>query len=261
MTDINEGKIQPREAPSPIRAIKFLFIADFLVLTKSSRALVAAIMSPVYVLLISRSSKAQSKLGGSPFLLTLSVTLGLLSLSLISYTLVVARDRERGVFQRLRVTPAPTWTIMVSRILMQVVVGEVLTVVVLIVSSQLLHVNLTFVDYAKTILIALLEAFVFLSIAQSLVGLVKSATTVTAIGSFLYAGLLLTGLLGVSGVLGTTFQSFAKWTPVGTIMAIFQAALSQTPWDGHTSLALLACFGYIAVFGFIGVRYFQWEAR
>ncbi|MDA8276675.1 MAG: ABC transporter permease [Actinomycetota bacterium] len=261
MADTYQGRIQPRSAPSPIKAIKSLFVADFLVLTKSSRALIAAIMSPVYVLVISRSSKAQAKLGGSPFLLTLSVTLGLLSLSLISYTLMVARDRERGVFQRLRVTPAPTWTIMASCILKQVVVSEVLTEIVLIVSSQLLHINITFADYPKTMLIALLEAFVFLAIAQSLVGLLKSATTVSAVGSFLFATPLLTGLLGVSGVLGETFQSFAKWTPVGTIMAIFQAALSQTQWDEHTSLALLACFGYIVVFGFIGVRYFKWDAR
>ena len=261
MTSNLERDVQPRTPTPPFRAIKSLFIADFLVLTKSTRALLAAVMSPIYVLVISRSSKAQTRLGGSPFLLTLSVTLGLLSLSLVSYTMVVARDRERGVFQRLRITPTPTWTIMASRILMQVVVGEVLTLIVLIVSSQLLHVTLSFIDYPKTMLITLLEALVFLSLAQSLVGLVKSATTISALGSFLYAALLLTGLLGVSGVLGTTFQSFAKWTPVGAIMAIFQAALSQSPWNGHTTLALLACFGYVIVFGFIGVRYFRWEAR
>ena len=150
---------------------------------------------------------------------------------------------------------------MVSRILIQVVVGEVLTVVALVVSSQLLHIGLNFTDYVATMLIALLEAFVFLAIAQSLVGLVRSATTVSAVGSFLYAALLLTGLLGVSGVLGTTLQSFAKWTPVGTIMAIFQAALSKTPWDGHTTLSLLASLGYVAIFGYIGVRYFQWDGR
>lgn len=220
----------------------------------------ASILAPVYILIIGRSSRSQ-KLGGSDFMLVLALTVGLLSLALVAYTLNIARDRERGVFQRLRVTPAPTWTIMVSRILIQVVVGEIITLAVLIVSSRMNHIALSVGEYFSVLLVALLEAAVFLAIGQALVGLVKSAQTVTATGSFLYAALLITGLLGVSGFLGSSFETFAKWTPVGTIIAIFQSVLHQTAWDGHTWLSLLACFGYIVVFGFIGIKWFKWEAR
>jgi ABC-2 type transport system permease protein len=249
------------KTPNPLYYVRVLLRTDFVVLLKTTRAILASVLAPVYILIIARSEKAQAKLGGSHFLVALALTMGLLSLALIAYTLNIARDRERGVFQRLRVTPAPTWTIMASRILMHVLVGEIIALAVLTISSRTNHITLSTGEYLSTLLVVLLEVAVFLSIGQALVGLVKSAATVTATGSLLYAAMLLTGLLGVSGILGSTFQTFSKWTPVGTIIGIFQAVLHQVAWNGHTTLCLLACFGYIVVFGFIGIRWFQWEAR
>ena len=99
-----------------------------------------------------------------------------------------------------------------------------------------------------------------LAIAQALVGLVKSATTVNALGSLLYVALLLSGLLGPSGVLGDTFKNISQWTPVGTIITVFQSALHQTAWDGHTWWSLLACFGYVVICSAAGIKWFQWDA-
>jgi ABC-2 type transport system permease protein len=247
--------------PKPLHYLRVLLQADFVVLLRSKRAIIVSILLPLYILFISKSSKAQSKLGGSHFLVILAITLGLLSLALMGYALNVARDRERGVFQRLRVTPVPTWVIMMSRLLVQVAIGEIITVAVLIVGSRMDHISLSVGEYLSTLLVTLLEAAVFLSVGQALVGLVKSAATVYAVGSLLYVVLFMSGFLGISGALGSTFQTFAYWTPVGTITAIFQSVLHQAAWNGHTTLSLLACFGYIAVCGFIGIKWFQWEAR
>lgn len=247
--------------PSPLQSLRVLLRADFIVLLRNTKAIIAGILAPIYILVITRSSRGQAKLGGSHFLVVLAVTLGILSLALMGYAVNMARDRERGIFQRLRVTPAPTWTIMFSRILVQVAVGEIIAVVVLIVGSRMNHITLSAGEYASTLLIVLLESAMFLSIAQALVGLVKSATTVTAAGGFLYAALLLSGLLGVSGILGSTFQAFAKWTPVGVVITVFQGALHQVAWNTHTTLSLLACIGYVVVCGFMGIKWFQWEAH
>lgn len=247
--------------PRPLYYLRVLLRADFVVLLKNTRAIIGGILPPLYILFITKSDKAQAKLGGSHFLVVLAITLGLLSLAFLGYSVNVARDRERGVFQRLRVTPAPAWTIMVSRLLVQVLVGEIIAVVVLIVGGRMNHITLSTGEYLSALLIALLESAMFLAIGQALVGLVKSATTVNALGSFLYAALLLTGLLGVSGALGGSFQTFAKWTPVGTIITVFQSVLHQIAWNGHTTLSLLACFGYIVVFGYAGVKWFKWDAQ
>jgi ABC-2 type transport system permease protein len=247
--------------PQPFKYLSPLLHADFLVLLKNKRALYISLVVPLYIIFITNVKHAgQSKLGSDAFLVALAVTIGLMATSISGYALTVARDRERGVFQRLRVTPAPTWIIMLSRLLIQVLANLVITIVVLIVGSRVHHLTLGASEYVWALLVSILAGAMFLSIGQALVGLVKSATVVNAVGSLLYVALLLSGLLGPSGVLGSTFESISKWTPVGTIISVFQSALHQTAWNGHTSLSLLACFGYVIVFSAIGIIWFQWDA-
>lgn len=251
--------------PKLLLYLRTLQRADLLVLLKNKRALIASLVVPLYILFITNIHKngqaGHSSLGSPVFLVTLAITIGILSTSILSYALTVARDRERGVFQRLRVTPAPTWTIMVSRLLVQEFANLAIAIVVLIVGKQVHHLTLSVGEYVSILLVATLAGAVFLSIGQALVGLVKSATLVNSIGSLLYVALLLSGLLGPSGTLGTTFKSISEWTPVGTVIAVFQSALHQTAWDSHTWLSLLACFGYIFVCTAIGIKWFKWDSQ
>jgi ABC-2 type transport system permease protein len=245
---------------TPLQYLRPLLLADFIALLRNRRAVLVSILLPMALPFAAGNQKAQFSRGGSIVVMVLAVTLGLLSLAIMGYASSVSRDRERGIFQRLRVTPAPTWTIMVSRLLVQVVVGFVIAVAVLTIGSHMNHVSLNSGEYANTVLVAILESGLFLSIAQALVGLVKSAAMVNSPGSLLFVALALSGLWGVSGTLGSSFQSFAKWMPVGTVIPIFQSALHQMAWNRHTTLSLLACFGYIAVCLFIGIKWFKWEA-
>jgi ABC-2 type transport system permease protein len=245
----------------PLRYLGPLLQADFITLLRNRRAVLVSILLPLALLFASGNQKAQYSRGGSIVIMVLAVTLGLLSLAIMGYASSVSRDRERGVFQRLRVTPAPTWTIMVSRLLVQVVVGFVIAIAVLIIGSRMNHVSLNGGEYANTVLVAILESALFLSIAQALVGLVKSAAMVNSLGSLLFVALALCGLWGISGTLGTGFQMFARWTPVGAVIPIFQSALHQVPWNSDITLSLCACFGYIAVCLVIGIKWFKWEAR
>ena len=72
---------------------------------------------------------------------------------------------------------------------------------------------------------------------------------------------LLSGVLGASGALGSTFESITKWTPVGTITTLFSAVLNTAAWSSDARFSLLACLGYIVVFAGVGIRWFQWDAR
>ncbi len=191
-----------------LRYLTPLLKADFLVLLKNKRSLFISIITPLYIIFITDTKRSgQSKLGSAVFLITLAITTGLLATSITGYALTVARDRERGVFQRLRVTPAPTWIIMSSRLLIQVLANLIITIIVLIIGSRVHHLSFSASEYIWTLLVAILAGAVFLSIGQALVGLIKSATTVNAVGSLTYVALLLSGLLGPSGVLGTTFTA------------------------------------------------------
>ncbi len=246
---------------SSAKCLKALLPADASVLIKNKRSTFLSILLPLLYLFIFNSHKAADRLGGQLYIVAFSITVGITSVSLLGYALNVARDRERGIFQRLRVTPAPTWTIMISRLLVQTLANLVIAVVVLIVATVLYHLHLGVAEWLLTLLLSIVGGAVFLSIGQALVGFIKSADTINASGRIIFIALLLIGLLGPGGTLGNTIANISKWSPIGTVIAILQSSLHQTQWTGHTSLALLACFGYIIVFSFIGIKWFKWESR
>jgi ABC-2 type transport system permease protein len=236
-----------------------LLRADFLVFLKHRRALIISMVLPVFVLLSTSGNKATHNFGGAEYTIGLAISYGLLSTALIGYALTTARDREKGVFQRLRVTPAPTWTIMTSRLLMQEIASLIISVAV--VGSLIHHISPSAGQYALVLLVSILTGAVFLSLAQALVGLVRSADSIQAVARVLFAVLILLGILGQSGALGGFWSSVARWSPVGAVMTLFAGVLNLHAWYSRDTLSLLACLGYIIVFAGIGIRWFQWDAR
>jgi ABC-2 type transport system permease protein len=238
-----------------------LFRADFTVLMKSGRTLIINVAVPIFILVITNIGHSKLSFGNVGFEIGMALTYGLIASSLIGYSITVARDRDAGVFQRLRVTPAPTWTIMTSRLLVQVILNLVLTVVVVVIGSIIHHVAFSAGQYLLMLAVSLVGGAVFLSIGQTVVALIRSATVVNAIGRLLYIILILVGILGVSGLLGTTFQTISQWSPVGAVIDLFSGVLDLSHWSSVDTNAVIACAIYIAVCTFVGIRWFHWEAR
>lgn len=249
--------------PGPRLGLVFtsLLQADFRVFLKHRRALIVSMLLPLFLLVTTSGNKATHNFGGSVFIIGLAIAYGLMATSILGYALTVARDREKGVFQRLRVTPAPTWTIMSSRLTMQSAANLIIALVVVIFGTRIHHIAPSVGQYALILLVSLLCGAVFLSIGQALVGLVKSADTVQAVARVLFAALILLGTLGQSGALGSFWGSVARWSPVGAVMTLFAGVLNLSEWSGHDTLSLVVCVGYIVVFATIGIRWFQWDAR
>ncbi|ALE06031.1 hypothetical protein AL755_12040 [Arthrobacter sp. ERGS1:01] len=249
-------------APQPLGlAMRSLLRADFIVLVRSKVAVTLSILLPVVILVVTSFSKSQSRLGGTDVIVGLALTLGLLTSCLLGYTLAIAHDREIGVLERLRVTPAPTWMIMTSRLIVQVATNLVSSIIVVVVGAILHGLTLTAGQFLLILAIAVLGAAVFLSIGQALVGLVQSAGAVNAIGRFLMIILLLLGLLGGTGILGDAMKTVADWSPVGALMILFAKAFDESAWNSQDTFALLACAGYVIVFAYIGIRWFRWNSR
>ena len=99
--------------PSVGQALRTLLRADATVLLRNRQALLLSIVLPVAILFLTGSGKRNVLDPG--YLIGLSITYGLMAAGLFGYPMAVARDRESGVFQRMRVTPVPMWTIAVSR--------------------------------------------------------------------------------------------------------------------------------------------------
>jgi ABC-2 type transport system permease protein len=238
-----------------------LLRADLIVLVKNRRALVMSILLPVLLLLITNSRKGTSHLGGSLVVIGLCITYGLASTSIMGYAPAVARDREKGVFQRLRVTPAPTWMIMGSRLAVQVIANLMIAVVIVYLGGRIHHLSLTLGQYGLVLSVSILGGAMFLGIGQALVGLVKSAETVNATARTLYIGLIFLGIYGQAGSLGARWDAVARWSPVGTVMSLFAGVLNVSRWNGHDTACLLATLGYAVIIGVAGIRWFQWDAH
>jgi ABC-2 type transport system permease protein len=241
--------------------ITSLLRADFIVALKNRRSLVISILLPFFILESTSSKTGTANLGGALFVIGLSITYGIASTSIMGYSLAVARDREKGVFQRLRVTPASTWAIMMSRLSVQVVANLIIALVVVILGSRIHHLSLSPGQYLSVLLVSILGGAMYLSIGQALVALVKSSETVNSTARLLYIGLVILGLFGQSGTLGHTWGSVARWSPVGTVMTLFAGVLKLSAWNSRDFESLLVAVGYTVVFAVIGIRWFQWEVR
>lgn len=242
-------------------ALGSLLEADALVLLQSRISLGLGALLPIALLVVTNLGRAPGRLGGAKLVIGLALTVGLLTSSLFGYTQTLARDREAGVLQRLRVAPVPSWTIMTSRLGVQLVTALVTSAVVVVAGVRLHGLALSAGQYALMIAVAGLGAAMFLAIGQALVGLVQSSTAINALSRLLMIVLLLLGLLGGTGILGDTTKTVADWSPVGALMNLFTGVLNQSASDGQATRSLLACVGYMVVFGFIGVRWFRWGSR
>jgi ABC-2 type transport system permease protein len=242
-----------------------LLRADFTVLRRSGRTLLLNVAVPIAILVLlglrlGNKTNALTQ-GGPGFIVGLALTYGLMASSLMGYSITVARDRDAGVFQRLRVTPAPTWAIMSSRLLVQIVVDLIMTIVVVILGGIIFDKAFSPGEYALIFCVSILGGAMFLAMAQAVVGLVRSATVVNAIGRILYIVLLLLGLLGSSGLLGSTVQAIADWSPVGAMINLYGGVLNLASWDWTDTNGLIATVSYIIIGAFIGIRWFRWESR
>lgn len=103
--------------PPPVGlALRTLLRADATVLLRNRQALLLSIVLPVAMLFITGAGSGRRRVLDPGYLIGLAITYGLMAAGLFGYPMAVARDRESGVFQRMRVTPVPMWTVSVSRI-------------------------------------------------------------------------------------------------------------------------------------------------
>ncbi len=254
-------------AKRPGRAGTFaaLLRADFIAITHSAVVLMLNFIVPVFIVVLlgrrGTSSALAGAIGGDAFAIALALTIGLMTSSLFGYSIALARDREAGVFQRLRLTPTPTWQIMGSRLLLQLVADLVMTVIVVIVATALHHAAFGAGQLLLLLGVSVLGGAMFLALAQALVALVRSAAVVSAVSRFAYIVLLLLGLIGVSGALGPTVQAVGEWTPVGALIDAYAGAVGLTSWGWRGTAGVIAIVVYGVVGVFVGVRWFSWSTR
>src|SRR5258705_10225473 len=143
--------------PKTSIALSSLLRADFKTQWRNRRSFILLLLVPVIILI---SWKGIVDKFGGPFALSSCITIGLVAIGLMGYSNSIARDRDKGVFQRLRVAPLPSWCIMASRLTVQVAMILLLTVIVFVAGSEIDHITLTPAGYIIGFFTALIGAAV-----------------------------------------------------------------------------------------------------
>lgn len=244
--------------PKTSAALASLLRADFTTQWRNRRSSILILLVPVLILISWQGIIDQM---GGAFALSTCITLGLIAVGLMGYSNAVARDRDKGVFQRLRVTPVPTWSIMISRLLVQLAMILLLTGVVFIAGFYVDKISLAPVGYILTFFTAIVGGALYLGLGQMIVGLVKNAETVNSTTRLVYFVFIMVGMVGDFGALGKEFKNAVHWSPYGTVKAILSASMEPATWGNQATMALLLTIAYTIVFGALGIKRFKWSSQ
>jgi ABC-2 type transport system permease protein len=248
----------PTNIPSTSAVLSSLLRADFTTQWRNRRAVIMVILVPVIILI---SWKGLVEKMGGPFALSNCITVGLTAIGLMGYSNAVARDRDKGVFQRLRVAPVSSWSIMMSRLAVQLVMILLMTTAVFFAGFYYDKITLSAGGYALSFVTAFVGGAVYLGLGQAIVGLIKNAETVNSTTRLVYFIFIMVGMFGELGVLGKDISEAVKWSPYGTVKHILSASMQPATWDQHSSVALLVTIGYAALFSTMGIKWFKWNTR
>jgi ABC-2 type transport system permease protein len=244
--------------PKSSTAITALLRSDFITQWRNRRSVILVLVIPVMILISWKG--LVNKLGG-PFILATCINLGLTAIGLMGYANALARDRDKGIFQRLRVAPVPRSFIMISRLAVQLAMIILLTLVVFVVAYQHVKITLTPGGYILGVIAAFVGGALYLGLGQMIAGLQKSAETVNAVTRLVYFAFIMVGMFGDMGMLGKEVKAIVHWSPYGTVKSVVSAAMVPSQWANDTTFALLVTLGYSTIFAFLGIRWFKWNTK
>ncbi len=244
--------------PKTSTALATLLRADFQTLKSNRRSAILALLVPVIILISWKGVIA--KMGGA-YALSSAITFGLIAIGLMGYSISIARDRDKGIFQRLRVAPVPTWTIMVSRLCVQLFMIMLLTLAVFIIGNSYDKVTLSASGYLVTFFVAFLGGAVYLSLGQLIVGTIKNPETVNATTRIVYFMFIMIGMFGELGILGETIKKYIRYTPYGAVKLMLAGSMEPSHWTSDTTIAVLISIAYALIFAGIGIKMFKWNSK
>lgn len=248
----------PVTLPKTSAAMAALLRSDFTTQWRNRRSVVLVLLVPVIILISWKGVVAKL---GPAFVLSTCITIGLTAIGLMGYSNSLAKDRDKGIFQRLRVAPIPTSFIMISRLAVQMVMIIVLTTLVFVVGHEQLKITLTPTAYILGFLTAFAGGALYLGLGQMIAGLVKNSETVNSTTRLVYFVFIRVGMFGDLGLLGAELKKIVHWSPYGTVKTIISSAMQTSGWNNEATIALLITAAYALVFSFLGIRWFRWNVK
>jgi len=243
--------------PTTSKGIASLLRADFTTQWRNRRAVILIVLVPVIILISWKG--LIDKIGGAVVLAN-SITIGLTAIGLMGYANSIARDRDKGIFQRLRVAPVSSWSIMCSRLIVQLAMILIVTLAVFIVGFYYDQISLSPAGYIVAVLTAVAGGALYLSIGQVIVGLIKNPETVNSTCRLVYFVFIMVGMFGEFSN-QEQLTKIVRWSPYGVVRHMVASSLHPNTWNMDDSTSLLLAFGYTIVFASIGIKNFKWSSK
>lgn len=245
--------------PSSWNAFRVLFRADLTVLWRQRRTVFMSIIVPVIFLFAWKSLIPKF---GADTVLAICIAIGLPAMGLMGYSISLARDRERGVFQRLRAAPIPTWVIMTSRIAVQLVAIVAMVVVTCLFAYFVDKITIGIGSAILLIIGAAIGGLAFIALGQAIVAFVLGSDAVSAATRLIYFPIAIVGAIGQIGLFGSQVEEIVTYSPLGTLKTMLVAAMQPST---IFTTGVLAAAGitilYGVFFAFIGIRWFRWSVN
>lgn len=241
-----------------MNALRTLLRVDFIVQWRQRRALIMSIAAPIIFVI---AWKSLIPVIGAANVLAVCVAIGIPGTGLMGYSLAIARDRERGVFQRLRATPVATWVIMLSRIIVQIAIIVLMSLVTCGVAYFYDNITFSIGNLLLIMVVSAIGGLAFIAIGQALVAYVISSDAVSAAARLLYMLIAVLGAIGQIGLFGKTFAEIVTYSPLGTTKTMLAAALApSTIFTAPVMEAFVITLAYGMFFAVIGISGFRWTA-
>jgi ABC-2 type transport system permease protein len=236
----------------------YLLRADFKTQWRNRRSFILTLIVPVLILISWKNVVATA---GGAYVLASCITLGLIAVGLMGYSNSIARDRDKGVFQRLRVSPIPGWSIMASRLIVQMAMILLVVTTIFIAGHYFDKITISPGGYIAGYATSFIGGAVYLGLGQAIVGRLKNAETVFSVTRLIFFLFVSVGMFGELGMLGDTVKNISKWSPYGAVKNILSGSMQTTAWTNEKTIALLLTIGYAVLFCILGIKWFRWNSK
>jgi ABC-2 type transport system permease protein len=173
----------------------------------------------------------------------------------------MAAMREQGILRRVRCTPLPIWTFLLSRMVTEVVVTLIGCLLIVVIAVGLFGVRLSPRTLPAALGILLLAIALFIAIGQLVAGLARKPETARAAAQTINFPLMFVGGIFLQPeFFPKPLAMVAQWTPAAVVADLLRPALLLGDLGGRPAVDLAVLVAYLVATVALAARFFRWEA-
>ncbi len=260
-----------------------LFKANLLMQIRNKQVVFWSLVFPILLMLLfgtlfssqgftQQSGGKKVDLNFASYLVPGLIVLAVMSTGLIGYASTLAVYREKGIFRRIRTTPLPISTFILSKVLVQTLQVVIQAVILTVVGVVVFKAELDWGNLGLGILEVVLIGLTFVAIGQMIAAVVKRSETVSLVTQMINTPMmLLGGLIIPLSQFGDVpiLPQIGSFLPTGIAVNILRPTISPEPFKNISDIqgilllpvwaSLLILVGYLVVSTIIANRFFKWE--